>query len=166
MGIIDVRSPDGRLWNVQRRWTSWLPRRIRYRKRMERASTDEYGTPKLTYAQMGEAMGGRYPTTPDSPAIKGVLELPVEAFVALANLFRRVVLRRPWRIDVYNDRGRLRTVERCGWDDSLRLCRDLAAQLRAGTPLEELVLPPERGDWQPVHPEPADVLRQRQGPVS
>ena len=158
MGGIEVRSPEGRLFNVTRRWTSWRRRDVRYRQRMDLATHHRDGSPKIRMQEPGDS--------PTSPGLLAVLELPVEAAVALGNMVARVVLRRPWRIDVLSDRGRLLVVHRCGWDDSLRLCRDLAAQLRHGTPLEDLVVPPERGPWTPVHPEPTDVLRRDQGPIS
>ena len=159
VGGVEARAPDGKLWVVRRRWTTWGPRKKRFEQRMRRSLTHADGRPRHGSGEHGGP-------SPLDPVVLGVLELPVEALAALAGGVSHVVARRPWRIEVNSSRGHLLEVFRCGWDDSLRLCRDIAVQLRSGTPVEELVLPPERGPWTPVHPEPTELAAQRRGPVS
>lgn len=157
MGGVEARAPDGKLWVVRRRWTTWGPRKKRFEKRVRRVTM---------HADRARNWHDDHGPTLLNPVALSVLELPVEGLAAVAGAFSHVALRRPWRIEVNSSRGHLLEVFRCGWDDSLRLCRDIGVQLRSGTQVEELVLPPERGPWTPVHPEPTELARQRRGPVS
>jgi hypothetical protein len=139
--VLEARDPDGRIWKVERRWA---PERIRVR----RGELVEAWPHALGILDDGSLTGmALFAAVIVLSALLVFVVLPIAAlllelllFVALVAGYvgTRVVLRRPWEIEVCGEDVR-RAVPVRGWRASRRAMRDIAAGLERGEALSVLL---------------------------
>ncbi len=139
-----VTTPDGGRWRVGRRWIPW-----RFRLRKPKSPLDDLGGVDVPL-ELADAVGGPFvivgvviavlvAALTAVPVLLAVVELTILAVLIAGGVVVRILLRRPWIVDVerldLNDAGSWEVV---GWRRSGELVAALAAQLGSGQPLTGL----------------------------
>jgi hypothetical protein len=132
--VLEVRDPDGGVWRIRRRWAA---QRIRVRRRdlVDVSFADVGGlfdgAPSGLALLVTVVIVGAVLVFVVLPIAAFLLELLILAILVAGYVAGRVLLRRPWDIDVRGD-GYRRTLHVHGWRASRRAMRDLAAALERG----------------------------------
>ncbi|MBW3669772.1 MAG: hypothetical protein KY443_11240 [Actinobacteria bacterium] len=136
-----VTTPDGGRWRVGRRWVPW-----RFRLRKPRSPLDDIELPldiavpfDGIFVIVGVVVAALAFGLLMVPVVIALVELTILVPLVAVGVLVRLLLRRPWIVDV----ERLDAYDRAGWEvvgwrRSGRLVTALATQLRSGQPLTGL----------------------------
>jgi len=152
VGATRVVTPEGMAWTVRR---CWLPkRRVRWRGRTRRDTSDEQrgsGGDYLDFADLFGIFDGDSPLAVIGavlaviaivvlawlflvPLLLALLDVVVLIVLALVGVAGRVVLHRPWEIEVSGP-DQIVSLRVVGWQKSSQAIEEVTRRLRTGRPV-------------------------------